>query len=623
MSRREVRVGRMTTPAFICALVICGCMAHAQRASAKSLMGTVQEFPVRTIGRGSLGEIAPGSEGSMWFTQASSFRKLFGYVERMSQNGLLTGEFTNLSQPFYPVDITKGSDGNMWVTNLAFEHAEPDRIDQITPLGTMIEFPIPGRISTHSAGPLGITAGPDGNVWFADSSEDEEGKAFIGRVTPAGGMTEFSIPTGTQTNLPEHSRPAGIAAGSDGNLWFTDEGSNDEGKNLIGRITPAGTITEFPIPTLKSNPVAIALGSDGNMWFTQTGSETIGRIAPTGAIAEFAVPGTSGALGGITLGPDGNIWFTGTPEIDPIGWISPTGAVHTLPAGTLSGAFPSGIATGQDGNIWFTDPRGYSPVAPSYSFIGRLVTPYPPVDVESPAVSGQALAGQVLSTSDGVWKYEPNAFARQWQLCDGAGSGCKDINGGTEASYVLLPSDAGHTLRAVVTASNVGGEAASASGVTSTVQLPPTASTSTAPTPLPSYPPLVAATMTWSFKSSRDYTTVRSLVLHSLPEASLVEVTCRGRGCPFGRMSFGPTISVQACRALRCTAKRSKSIQGGLNLTSLFKAKRLRPGSRVSVSVVKSGWVGKSFTFAIRKTREPAVKETCLAPGSQLTVKTC
>jgi streptogramin lyase len=587
-------------------------------------MGSVQEFPVNAIGRGLLGYIAPGPEGSMWFTQASSFQQLFGLVERIAPNGLLTGEFASHVEPFYPVDITQGPDGNMWVTDLALYRDELDRIDRITPLGTMTEFSIPGRTSDHSVGPTGITAGPDGNVWFTDRGEGEEGKPFIGRITPAGKITEFSIPAGMQANLPERSRPMGIAAGSDGNLWFTDEGNNYEGKNLIGRITPAGTITEFPMPTPDSNPMAIALGSDSDMWFTQTGSDTVGRIAPAGAITEFAVPGISGALGGITLGPDGNIWFTGTPEVNPIGWISPTGVVHTLTGGALSGASPSGIAAGQEGNIWFTDPGAFHPVAPSHSLIGRLVTPYPPADVEPPVVSGQAVAGQVLSTSEGAWRDEPSAFAYRWQLCDQAGSDCEDIDGGTEASYVLLPSDEGHTLRAVVTASNVGGEVSSVSGATSVVQLPPTASVSMNAAPMPSYPPLVAVTMTWSFKASRDYTTVRSLVLHSLPGASLVDVTCRGRGCPFVRMSFGPTISVKMCRALGCTTtKRSKDVQGELNLARLFKAGRLGRGSRLSVSVAKPGWIGRSFTFAIRKSREPVVEEACLAPGSQLAVKTC
>ena len=45
-------------------------------------------------------------------------------------------------------------------------------------------------------------------------------------------------------------RLLGITTGPDGNLWFTEFGA---GK--IGRITPSGSITEFPIPTAGSGIV--------------------------------------------------------------------------------------------------------------------------------------------------------------------------------------------------------------------------------------------------------------------------------------------------------------------------------------------------------------------------------
>src|SRR5262249_24995658 len=69
-------------------------------------------------------------------------------------------------------------------------------------------------------------------------------------------FNEFLLPTGV-------GRPIGITAGPDGNLWFT------ESVGKIGRITPAGTITEFPIPTAGSAPYRITAGPDGNLWFTE------------------------------------------------------------------------------------------------------------------------------------------------------------------------------------------------------------------------------------------------------------------------------------------------------------------------------------------------------------------
>ena len=67
--------------------------------------------------------------------------------------------------------------------------------------------------------------------------------------------------------------PVGIAAGPDGNVWFAELGGDN-----IGRITPDGTITEFPLPVSNSQPFAIALGTDGAMWFTEAAGNRIGRI---------------------------------------------------------------------------------------------------------------------------------------------------------------------------------------------------------------------------------------------------------------------------------------------------------------------------------------------------------
>jgi hypothetical protein len=46
------------------------------------------------------------------------------------------------------------------------------------------------------------------------------------------------------------------------------------------RILAPNTITEFPIPTGNSGPAGIAAGPDGSLWFTEYYGNKIGRIAP-------------------------------------------------------------------------------------------------------------------------------------------------------------------------------------------------------------------------------------------------------------------------------------------------------------------------------------------------------
>jgi streptogramin lyase len=228
-----------------------------------------------------------------------------------------------------PAGTALGPDGNFW-----FIEQISNRIGRITPAGAITEFPIP----TNSR-PWDITAGPDGNLWFTEQYSDQ-----IARITPAGSITEFPIPP--DDSKPLGSEPWGITAGPDGNLWFTEQ----EG-NRIGRITPTGTITEFPIPLSMNSPFDITVGPDGNLWFTAMGA--IGRVTPAGEITEFSTTGVDSF--GIAAGADGNLWFT---DIDGgIGRLTPGGAVTRFPVPTTDSR-PYSITTGSDGNLWFTEQNG-------------------------------------------------------------------------------------------------------------------------------------------------------------------------------------------------------------------------------------------------------------------------
>jgi hypothetical protein len=176
------------------------------------------------------------------------------------------------------------------------------------------EFPIP----TGDAEPAGITAGPDGNLWFAGFL-GPSGVSEIGMINPTThAIAEFPVPT-ADTFIPD------ITSGPDGNLWFIESTSVPPGpeggfgeSGQIGMINPTThAITEFPIPTGDAEPAGITAGRDGNLWFTEvrgysTDVSQIGMINPTThAITEFPTPTANPRLlGGITSGPDGDLWFT-------------------------------------------------------------------------------------------------------------------------------------------------------------------------------------------------------------------------------------------------------------------------------------------------------------------------
>src|SRR5262249_36138266 len=88
------------------------------------------------------------------------------------------------------------------------------------------------------------------------------------RCLLAAGISEFPLRSGAPL-------PVGITAGpaGDNSLWFTESAL---GK--IGRISLAGTLTEYTLPRSDADPEGIVAGPDGALWFTEAGIDRIGRI---------------------------------------------------------------------------------------------------------------------------------------------------------------------------------------------------------------------------------------------------------------------------------------------------------------------------------------------------------
>ena len=251
--------------------------------------GAITEFPIATapLANAFVTDIVAGSDGNLWFTAVNGVSK----IGRVTPQGVFA-EFSLPSPDGDPVGIVAGPDKALW-----FTEASANKIGRITTSGSITEFPVP----TPKANPTSITTGPDGALWFTESGrftgEELSGGNKIGRITTEGAITEFPIPT-------HQSGPIAITTGPDGNLWFTQEVANQ-----IGRVTPQGFVTEFPLPT-QSDPHEIVAGPDGALWFTEGKANQIGRITTSGAITEVLVPTLQGFPWAITSGPDKTIWFT-------------------------------------------------------------------------------------------------------------------------------------------------------------------------------------------------------------------------------------------------------------------------------------------------------------------------
>jgi streptogramin lyase len=393
---------------------------------------TITEFPIHTPNADPL-FITAGSDGDLWFTENG-----VNQIGRITPAGVAT-DFP-LPPNTYPYDITEGPDGNIWFTSLGV-------IGRMTPTGKVTEF---GIGSTNS--PLNITTGADGNLWFTLPIGNHFGQ--IGKITPTSTTTSYLtvvpadadvvvpnepsygpgstipantvLPAGTFTvftlSTTAYDGPQGIAAGPDGNLWFTEFSGN-----RIGRITPSGAITEFPIPTGTSTPLEITAGDDGNLWFTEGEGNNIGRITPSGAITEFPVPSAISEPLGITAGADGNLWFT-EESGNNIGRITPEGDVTEFSVPTLN-SFATGIAAGSDGDLWFTEYAANQ--------IGRLqLPPLMATGTTISATEGAPFSGVVASFTDPDIQGTPTDFQATINWGDGTRTAGQISEDASQTFYV-------------------------------------------------------------------------------------------------------------------------------------------------------------------------------------------
>jgi streptogramin lyase len=276
-----------------------------------------------------------------------------------------------------PSSIALGPDGNLWFslsTEFGSMAADTgDAVGLINPAGTTsTAFELP----TVYGGPIAVTAGPDGRVWFVEW----DGK--IGHIDTDGkNAAEFPIPA----SAAGPSKPNGITVGPDKNIWFTDTGANQ-----VGWIaTTGGPVTVIPVPTSDSIPAGIVAGPDGNIWFAEQRGNQIATVATTAGamVTEYPLPKLENPHG-LAVGPDHNLWFASYGGTD-IGRVTVAGAVTLFPVGTLSWE----IAAGPGDAMWFTEGNQIGRISVDGGGLTNFTDP-------TPTVTGAAIVGGGPST---VW----------------------------------------------------------------------------------------------------------------------------------------------------------------------------------------------------------------------------
>ncbi|MGZ6670311.1 MAG: virginiamycin B lyase family protein [Solirubrobacteraceae bacterium] len=83
-----------------------------------------------------------------------------------------------------------------------------------------------------------------------------------------------------------------------------------------------GSIASFPLARRHVHSSAITVGPDQNLRVSEEGATNIGRMTPNGEISQFPI--SFKRVGSIAAGPGGDIWF-GSFAVNRVGSITPSG----------------------------------------------------------------------------------------------------------------------------------------------------------------------------------------------------------------------------------------------------------------------------------------------------------
>lgn len=268
-----------------------------------------------------------------------------GAVKNASPNSA-GPSFVEITGVLPEYQIASDGAGGEWFGNGLF-HQGLVRVDETT--RGVHEFPHP----IHPIEEVGA-GGVDNKMWFA--SEDA---GIIGDIDLQTHNIKFR-------NVFEHGIVRGITAGPNGSIWFTQPF-----QNKIGVLDPSTFGVQY---FTASEPEEIALGSDGGVWFTTLGTHTLGRIDPLSHhVAYYDAPSSEGFAQGLTSGPDGAIWFSIVQSSDKIGRLDI--ASHTFTFYTYAGPCGAEFLVTRDSKIWFSTCGGVGKISPTTGAVHLFTIP--------------------------------------------------------------------------------------------------------------------------------------------------------------------------------------------------------------------------------------------------------
>jgi virginiamycin B lyase len=191
-------------------------------------------------------------------------------------------------------------------------------------------------VPTSSAGVGRIVTAPNGNMWFVERDANK-----VGRITPSGQITEFPLPA----QFPGTSKTEDLDVAPDGNVWVVYEsGSRIRKMNGNGVTVLDGELDGSGYPYGEQ----VRVGRDGTAWVTMSYDEDfVVRIVGNQIYSSANAPACEDALGEAN---DGSMWCRTSSGLTHLNGTASGGVAYPV---NHYAAYPYAIAAGPVGSIWF------------------------------------------------------------------------------------------------------------------------------------------------------------------------------------------------------------------------------------------------------------------------------
>jgi virginiamycin B lyase len=226
-------------------------------------------------------DVAPAPDGTVWYTAQNA-----GALGSLDP---ATGETRHiaLGAGSRPHGVIVGPAGDAWVTDGGLDAIV--RVDGAT--DEVEVFPLPAGRPNANLNTAAFAG--DGRLWFTGQN------GVVGVLDPAtGDMAVYDPPRGPG--------PYGITATPDGDIYFASLAGS-----YVGAVAPDGTITVLEPPTAGQGARRVWSDSMGRIWVSEWNAGQLGRYDPaTGEWDEWPLPGESPSAYAVFVDDADIVWVS-------------------------------------------------------------------------------------------------------------------------------------------------------------------------------------------------------------------------------------------------------------------------------------------------------------------------